>query len=509
MKTILLASYIAVLLGIPAATISASDYYIDPRFGSDTTGTGSNLAPWKTLTHAVQQIPLPAPPEGHTLNLLEGLYEIASGEAFPITLPPGVGLKGIDPSKTMIFGPGKAGVTLVDFTGTVDLRNVITGLGFHGGDPAVSIPGPIGAGPGPVIKDCSFTYNKLALRIEGPSSGLRTPVVKHCFLQNNSQGGILLVGGASGCLGGRLEECRVDYNQGVGVNIDAASGNVCFTISNSTMILNSGHGIRFHGSDSSTPVITHVTARSNSGAGLHIATGSSPLGCQIRNSIFHGNQTDFLDAPASIVAHCCFGTASGAAPPQDKQNGNLKADPQFTVFGEPDLKPFSPAIDQAAFIQNLDPKTDYAGDPRNTDGNGDAVHAPDMGADEYMPLYNTGFAPMPGSITYMSFDLPTNQNIPYYIGLSLGNGGILVAGKRVLPLWPDPVLVMVLNCQLPGIVVGFIGTMNNAGFGRGRIHWPALSVLKGTTFYAAGVTLEAGYPGRIRCVSNGVRLDLR
>ena len=497
------------MLGILAVTISASDYYVDPQNGSNTLGTGSKQAPWKTLTHAVQQVLLPAPLEGHTLNLMEGLYEIASGETFPITLPPGVRLKGIGPSKTMIYGPGKSGVTLVDFTGNVDLRNSITDLGFHGGDPAVSIPGRIGAGQGPLIKDCSFTYNELALRIEGPSTGLRSPVVEHCSLQNNSQGGILLVGRAAGCLGGRIVECRVDYNLGVGVNIDAASGNVCFTISNSTMILNSGDGIRFHGSDSSTPVITHVTARSNSGAGLHIATGSSPLGCQIRNSIFHGNQTDFVDAPATIVAHCCFGTTSGSTPPKDKQNGNLKADPMFKVFDEPDLKPFSPVIDQSAFNVTLDPKTDFAGDPRNTDGNGVAVHAPDMGADEYMPLYFTGFAPMPGGITYMSLDLPTNRNIPYYIGLSLSDGGILVAGKRVIPLWPDPILVMVLNSQLPGMVVDFIGTMNNAGFGRGRIHWPTLPVLKGTTFYAAGVTLDAGYPGHLRCVSNGVRLKIQ
>jgi len=212
--------------------------------------------------------------------------------------------------------------------------------------------------------------------------------------------------------------------------------------------------------------------------------------------------------PAPAVSYCCFVTTTGSNPPQGRQNGNLQVDPKFLVAGEPDLSPFSPVIDSAAFSATLDPATDFAGRPRTADGDGDSVHAPDLGALEYQPLRDDGPAPMPGGVSSLDLDLPSNVSIPYYLGLSFTNTGIPVAGKRTLRLWPDPLLVMVLNGQLPNHVLNFVGRMNASGFARAHIQWPNDARLKGLVFFTAGITLQAGFPGGVRCVTNGVKLSL-
>jgi hypothetical protein len=83
-------------------------YYIDATDGNDTTGTGSNLSPWKTLAKAYAEIP-----DGNTLNLEPGTY---AGTTFD--RPVGITITGnaVYASQTyiagdVVLGPNTAGKT--------------------------------------------------------------------------------------------------------------------------------------------------------------------------------------------------------------------------------------------------------------------------------------------------------------------------------------------------------------------------------------------------------------
>ncbi|MBN2492345.1 MAG: right-handed parallel beta-helix repeat-containing protein [Planctomycetes bacterium] len=491
-----------------AATAWAGDYYVDATTGSNLSGDGSRLRPWKTLTHTLGQLPLPSPAGGLCVHILPGFHESRMGEQFPLTIPAGVALVGAGPEQSVIYGDGKVGEALLEFAAGTDLRNVLSGLGLHGGDPAVRVSAAVGSGPGPVVRDCCLSWNLGAIVLEGTSPGAREPLVEQCAIQSNTNVGVRLEAAAADRLGGRIRACRFDANGGAAIELQASTGEILTVIESCALMDTGGDGVRFLAGATSQPLFTHLTVRGAAGAGFRFLSGASAAGLQIRNSIFHGNLAgDLVDVPAPAVTHCCFLTASGTNPPQAHHNGNLKIDPIFQTPGEPDLSPFSPLIDRAAVSAALDPTTDLAGRARTADGDGDSLHAPDIGALEYVPLREDSPTPMPGGLTSLDLDLPTNASIPYAIGLSLHDRGIAVAGPRTIPLWPDELLVMVVAGQLP-FVTKFAGSMNASGFARAHIQWPANPKLRGLLVYAAAVTIQAGYPGGLRCVTNGLRLAL-
>ncbi len=92
---------LAVLLAArPAASApTAQMIYVDPVNGSDTTGTGSEVAPWRSLKRALQSAVA-----GDTINALAGTYSTATGETFPINWLPGVKLSGAGRDVTIIQG---------------------------------------------------------------------------------------------------------------------------------------------------------------------------------------------------------------------------------------------------------------------------------------------------------------------------------------------------------------------------------------------------------------------
>ena len=92
---------LAVLLAVrPAASApTAQTIYVDPVLGSDTTGAGSQAAPWRSLKRALQ-----AAVAGDTINALAGTYSTATGETFPINWLPGVKLSGAGRDVTIIQG---------------------------------------------------------------------------------------------------------------------------------------------------------------------------------------------------------------------------------------------------------------------------------------------------------------------------------------------------------------------------------------------------------------------
>jgi parallel beta-helix repeat protein len=78
--------------------------YVDPVMGNDT-NAGTQLDPYKSLTHALKAITAPK-----IIQLAPGTYNSVSGERFPIVIPPGVMVVGNEATKgqdILISGSGE------------------------------------------------------------------------------------------------------------------------------------------------------------------------------------------------------------------------------------------------------------------------------------------------------------------------------------------------------------------------------------------------------------------
>jgi hypothetical protein len=91
-----------------SSSSSTSYYWIDPVNGSNS-NDGEQSRPWKTLTYALTQVP-----DGSTINLVTGTYNIASGETFPIQINRGnITIKGTN----VVNGDGSVGRCVIDAVG--------------------------------------------------------------------------------------------------------------------------------------------------------------------------------------------------------------------------------------------------------------------------------------------------------------------------------------------------------------------------------------------------------
>jgi hypothetical protein len=83
---------------------SAAERWADALNGSDLTGDGSQAAPYRTITKAVQS--LVAVPGTHAVHVLPGLYDEDLGESFPIVLKNSMSLLGSGAHQTTVSGGG-------------------------------------------------------------------------------------------------------------------------------------------------------------------------------------------------------------------------------------------------------------------------------------------------------------------------------------------------------------------------------------------------------------------
>ncbi len=81
--------------------------FVDVQAGHDRQGTGSPVAPYRTLTHALQ-----VAPSGTVILLAPGVYDQAQGEVFPLQLQPDVTIQGdpTAPAAVIIQGGGPLSV---------------------------------------------------------------------------------------------------------------------------------------------------------------------------------------------------------------------------------------------------------------------------------------------------------------------------------------------------------------------------------------------------------------
>lgn len=104
---------LAFLLALPllAPSALADDYWVDALHGSDTNGGTSRTDAWRTISHALTQLP-PAPGDDvDVVHVLPGDYDTDLGEVFPLHLRDRVRIVGeAGPASTRVYGGLRVGI---------------------------------------------------------------------------------------------------------------------------------------------------------------------------------------------------------------------------------------------------------------------------------------------------------------------------------------------------------------------------------------------------------------
>jgi serine protease len=225
-----------------------------------------------------------------------------------------------------------------------------------------------------------------------------SPKIIHNIFRNNSEGS----GGFGAAIGGNGSSPIIEKNQFVNNTCDTQflSGVVSFVNESSPIIINNifvqnpCRAINMTLPTGNAPVIANNTIVGNS-VGVRV-DARVPTSSQIyANNIIAGNQTglevDFLGSgnEPSWENNLVFANTANYSGIDDQTgaSGNISKNPLFVNrrANNFQLQAGSPAIDAGtASVPSL-PPTDFAGHPRDVDGNGDGQALPDIGALEFIP----------------------------------------------------------------------------------------------------------------------------
>ncbi|MEQ8767856.1 MAG: right-handed parallel beta-helix repeat-containing protein [Planctomycetota bacterium] len=116
--------------------------HVDAREGSDDQGDGSTQAPYRTLTRGLKALDEAGPGE---VRAAYGTYDVELGERFPLVVPAGVHLRGVDSASVRIDGAGadllvrfEAGDAAAALSG-VHLKGAQEGLRLESDSSALSV----------------------------------------------------------------------------------------------------------------------------------------------------------------------------------------------------------------------------------------------------------------------------------------------------------------------------------------------------------------------------------
>lgn len=226
-----------------------------------------------------------------------------------------------------------------------------------------------------------------------------SPMISHNIIRNNAQGS----GGSGAAIHGNCSSPTITNNLITENTADTQfhSGAVGFIncsspyIANNVIWDNTGRGaINFTLPAGNAPNVLNNTIFSNSGAGIKIDMRVNQSTVIVANNILTGNTTGIqmdFGAPANlptIVHNDVFGNSVNYTGMADitGTNGNVSVDPVF--LDEFHLAANSPLIDTGS--SSVYPNSDFDGDSRPLDGNGDGTAISDIGADEviFVPTCN-------------------------------------------------------------------------------------------------------------------------
>ncbi len=237
-----------------------STLYVNPLTGKDT-GAGNAQSPFKTLTRA-----LAVASPGTTIQLIQGTYNAAGGEVFPLVVPAGVMILGHEPSNgkgIVILGSGQynsptfgaQNITL-RLENNTQLRGVtVTNRGEKG--TAVWIESTA-----PIIANNTFTNSTR----EGVFvSGTGKPLIVDNIFISNAASGIFLVRNAKG-------EVRRNVCQKTGHGI-AMSDSAAPLVADNNL---AGNHTGIFLSRSAKPVLRRNLIEKNTSGGLVITGEAQP-----------------------------------------------------------------------------------------------------------------------------------------------------------------------------------------------------------------------------------------
>lgn len=235
-----------------------STLYVNPSTGNDS-GTGNAQAPFKTLTRA-----LAVAERGTSIQLTQGTYNAAGGEAFPLVVPAGVMILGHEPSKgkgIVIIGSGKYN------SPTFGMQNITLRLETNAQLRGVTVTNQAEKGTAVWIESTApFVANNTfsnSVREGVFVTGTGKPLIVDNIFISNAASGIFLVRNAKG-------EVRRNLCQKTGYGI-AISDSAAPVVADNTLVANSA-GIFL--SRSAKPVLRRNLIEKNTSGGL-VVTGEA------------------------------------------------------------------------------------------------------------------------------------------------------------------------------------------------------------------------------------------
>lgn len=261
--------------------LSATIIYVNPGIGSDSSGAGASEAqPYRTITYALQQA------RGSTvIQLAPGSYTEQSGEVFPLTLKPGVILRGDEPNK---------GSTVV-----------IIGGGFYVSPSFARQSVTIFADKNTEVRGVTVTNPKT--RGSGVWIESTNPTVRNSTFVRNNRDGIFVTGTGNP----KIENNVFTQNGGNGISVArGATGEI-----RNNLFQNTGFGIAIGGT--SSPLVAGNQIIQNTD-GVYVNDSASPV---LRNNVIQENTRDGV--VATINAQPNLGTANEPGSNIIRNNGRF------------------------------------------------------------------------------------------------------------------------------------------------------------------------------------------
>jgi parallel beta-helix repeat protein len=166
--------------------------------------------------------------------------------------------------------------------------------------------------------------------------------------------------------------------EGGGIYLESSAGSGALLMVNNTIAGNSGSagsGIYADNYSAQTDLVNNVVVASPGQPAVFCGESSGEIPPIVRS-------TDAYSTGGNGFDGGCAGMAGS--------NGNISADPLFSnASSDFHLQAGSPAIDTGDNSAPGLPTTDFDGNPRNVDGNGDGSAVVDMGAYEFIPTTDT------------------------------------------------------------------------------------------------------------------------